>query len=78
MTSMKTKHASLLGHEPPRLGPAACAPGRPTTTLGPSLFILTIGSSPPVVRLATASCGASLVASPRCFFQGGASAGGTC
>jgi len=77
MTSMKTKHASLFGHDPRRLGPAACAPGRPTTALGPSLLILTIGSTPAVIISATASSGVSLVASPRCFFRGGASAGAT-
>jgi hypothetical protein len=77
MTSMKTKHASLFSHDPPRRGPAACAPGRPKTALGPSLFILTIGSSPALIRLATASSGASLVASPRWYSPDGASAGGT-
>jgi hypothetical protein len=77
MTSMKTKHASLFGHGPPRLGPAACAPGRPTTGLGPSPFILMIGSSPAVITLATASSGASLVVSPRWFSPDVASARGT-
>ncbi len=78
MTPMKTKHALLLGHEPPRLGPVACAPGRPTTALGASLYILRIVSSPAVIILAPASCGASLVASPRCLFRGRALAGGIC
>jgi hypothetical protein len=78
MSRMHTQQTSLFGYYPLRAGPVALGPRRPTKALGPSLIILTIGSSPAVIMLASASFRACLVARPPSFSAGGASAGGTC